>query len=233
MLKPQRYKLLVNTDWALCLFTENLLWKMKRKKQQQLGPKKKEQGMGTSLRGLRWLRVVQFLISIHLSLFSYSLQGAASPQESWSSLVQDHWKLYRGNSSFVFPLHSSSFLLPKQIYLHSEVNSPANCAFHWLSSIEALFEHSGSFEGKTEKSKPPSFIPLGILQKLHCQNECILLSLLTYWLCVRSLGGLFVNQRTSHMTFMRKTSYDFLCVYSEFSLEILWFWQHCFCDAGR
>lgn len=106
-------------------------------------------------------------------------------------------------------------------------------AFHWLSSIEALFEHSGSFEGKTEKSKPPSFIPLGILQKLHCQNECILLSLLTYWLCVRSLGGLFVNQRTSHMTFMRKTSYDFLCVYSEFSLEILWFWQHCFCDTGR
>lgn len=105
--------------------------------------------MGTSLRGLRWLRVVQFLISISLSLFSYSLQGTPSPQESWSSLVQDHWKFYRGNGSFVFPLHSSSFLLPKQIYLHSEVNSLAKCAFHWLSSIEGLFEHSGSFEGKT------------------------------------------------------------------------------------
>lgn len=160
--------------------------------------------MGTSLRGLRWLRVVQFLISICLSLFSYSLQGTPSPQESWSSLVQDHWKLYRGNGSFVFPLHSSSFLLPKQIHLHSEVNSPANCAFHWLSSIEGLFVHSGSFESKTEKSKPPSFIPLGILQKLHCQNECILLSLLTYWLCVKSLGGLFAKQRTSYMTSMRK-----------------------------
>lgn len=177
--------------------------------------------MRTGLQGLRWL-FVQFLISFQFSVFSYSLPRTLSPQEPQSSLVQDHWKLYRGNGSFVFTLHSSSFLLPKQIYLYSEMNSPANCAFYWLSSVKGLFEPCGSFEGKTEKSEPPSFIPLGTPQKLHCQNECFLLSLLTYWLCVKFFGG-FICQSAHilHDFHVKSILGLFKCLFGLFSWNIV------------
>lgn len=165
--------------------------------------------------------VSHFLSFIHLFVFS---TGTRFSQESQSSLVQDHWKLCRENDSFVFALYSSPLLLPKQIHLDSKINSRRQLHFPLTNLYKSLFEPSGSFEGKTKRSKPLSFIPLGLLQKLLCQNECMPLSL--FWLIgfvSNSLAVLFVNQCTDLQGFLWKTSFTFLNVSSEFSLEVLCF----------
>lgn len=180
---------------------------------------------------------VQFLISFHLSISSYSL-----PEHVFLRSHRLRWCKITGNSvkemTFVVTLYSSSFLWPKQIHLCPKINSCRQLHVPSTNLYKSLFELGGSFEGKTKRSKPLSFIPLGLLQKLLCQNECMLLSL--FWLIgfvSNTLVVLFVNQCTDLQDFLWKTSFAFLNVTQSFpskywALSIIFFFLWCWKEGN-
>ena len=83
----------------LWLFPENLQWKTEI--QQQLRYKTKPR-MRTLFRALRLFCFVLFFFPSFNFFFSHSLLGILSPQERKSSLLQEHWKIYRRNGLFCF-----------------------------------------------------------------------------------------------------------------------------------
>lgn len=150
-----------------------------------------------------------------------------------------HWCKITGNFTeemallFSFFIHLLLFCPNKHICILKST-APANCAFYWLSSIKGLFESSLSLEGKTEKSKPPSFIPLGILSKITLSQWMHPTpSLLTYWLCVKFFSGFICQSGHILHDCHVKNILWLLTLYSEFSLQIFCSWQQWFCDTWR